>query len=94
MYSYIQKPSKILLNCELFFFKKGIKPVWEHKDNRGGGKFLIRVKKEYADRTWEKLLMGVLSLENSSICGIVIISKRNEIGISIWTKELQSYGEK
>ena len=92
IYQHLQKPSQLPLNCELFFFKSEIKPVWENKHNRGGGKFIVRPKKHVLDKVWEKLLLESLFLENPLFCGIDLNSKRLEI--SIWTKELELYSQK
>lgn len=94
IYQYLQKPSLMPLNTELFFFKKNIKPVWENKFNRGGGKFIIRVKTEFSDLAWEKILIDFLKNLNANFCGIVFIKKRSDLVISIWTKELEFFKEK
>ena len=78
----------------MFFFKRGIKPVWENESNVGGGKFVLRIKKNYADLAWEKILIKSLTYEHKLFCGIVVISKRNEIDISIWVKELEKHIDK
>lgn len=94
VYQHIQRPSKLPPNCELFFFKKGIRPIWEENENRGGGKFIIRVKKEFADLVWEKLLISLFKDNDPLLVGIVVISKANESMISLWTRELEFYGDK
>ena len=92
IYQHIRPPSQLPANCELFFFKEHIKPVWENKHNRGGGKFIIRARKEFLDKIWEKLLVEVLFWDHLQFCGIDLNVKRNEI--SIWTKELEHHSEK
>lgn len=94
IYQHLQRPSSIPVNCELFFFKKGIKPVWEENENRGGGKFILRIKKDHADKAWERLLISFLGQSFDLIVGIVVISKQAESIISLWTKELELYGHK
>lgn len=60
----------------------------------GGGKFVLRIKKNYADLVWEKILIHSLLWTHKLFCGIVVISKRNEIDISIWVKELEKHIDK
>lgn len=92
VYQHLQRPSQLKINCELFFFKDDIKPVWENKHNRGGGKFIIRPKAAILDQVWERLLIEVLSCTHPLLCGIDLNAKRLEI--SIWTKELELYNQK
>ena len=92
VYQHLQRPSLLPQNCEVFFFKNDIKPVWESKHNRGGGKFVIRPKKNIVDQVWEQLLIESLYYENPLFCGIDLSTKRNEI--SIWTRELEYYSQK
>ena len=94
IYQHIQRPSNLTLNSELFFFKKNIKPVWENKFNRGGGKFVINIRNDYGDLAWEKILLIFLQNENKNFCGIVLFKKSYDIIISIWTKELEFFQEK
>ena len=59
--------------------------MWEDKPNIGGGRFLLRVKKQYSNLIWEDLILsfigkinkanfyiflGSKSKETSNICGI------------------------
>ncbi len=73
---------------------KDLKPVWENKQNKGGGKFIIRIKKENSDYVWEKILFSVLNWDEKVFCGVVVIAKKTEIVISIWTKELDNHLQK
>ena len=94
IHQHIKRPSELPVNAELFFFKDGIKPVWENKHNRGGGKFIIRARKERCDEIWERMLLSTLTWYHDAICGIVVNIKANEIIISIWTKELEYHTQK
>lgn len=92
VYQHLQRPSRLPPNCELFFFKDDIKPVWENKHNRGGGKFIIRPREAVLDEVWERLLLETLFCGHPLLCGIDLSSKRSEI--SIWTKEIELYSQK
>ena len=94
IYQHIKPPTQLPINCELFFFKEGIKPVWENRHNRGGGKFVLRVKKEKSNEVWEGILVNTIIWENETVCGIVLNIKKKEMVISIWTKELEYHSDK
>ena len=94
VYTHIKPPSVLPTNCELFFFKEGIKPVWENKHNRGGGKFILRVNQKRCNEIWEGILLNVLTWSNPALCGIVLNVKKKECVISIWTKELEYHSDK
>ena len=41
-------------------FLSHIKPMWEDKENANGGRFVLRVKKNYANYFWENLLLAFI----------------------------------
>ena len=55
--------------------------MWEDEANKGGGRFTIKIKKGFANKIWEDLLMGVIGEtyeENDIICGIVLLIKKSQ----------------
>jgi len=90
-YQHIIRPEKLPYGCEFFLFQEGIKPMWEDESNQGGGRFILRLKKNYANRFWEDLILSFIGEqceENEEICGLVLSVKSNDITISIWTKQI------
>lgn len=95
IYSYLSRIDE-LKDFEFMLFRRSILPRWEHTENQNGGKWQIKIDKEYANQIWELCLLGfigsILDLSSQSnydqINGITIStqSKLNYIIISIWNK--------
>lgn len=64
--------------------------MWEDKENRKGGKWIIRFKKGVADRYWEDLLLGIVGDQfaeaGEEVCGAVLSVRAGEDVLSIWTR--------
>lgn len=88
-YKYLKEPSKVSPMTDYHIFKDGIRPIWEDKENKDGGKWVLRLKKGVADRYWEEILMacigGMLCDDNTQINGAVLSVRNGEDVISIWT---------
>jgi translation initiation factor 4E len=41
-------------------FQEGVKPMWEDENNKNGGRFILRLKKQYANYFWENLLIAFI----------------------------------
>ena len=90
-YQHIVRPEKLPVGSEFFLFQENIKPMWEDENNQGGGRFILRLKKNYANRFWEDLILSFIGEqcpENDEICGLVLSVKMHDITISIWTKQI------
>ena len=46
---------------EIYFFKKGIKPLWEDPKNKEGGSFFLHIKKTFSNIIWENLLISIIA---------------------------------
>ena len=56
-------------------FKSGIRPLWEEKANRDGGRWTVRVRRHHTDRYWENAIMAMVGeqfLVGDEICGMVL----------------------
>ncbi|KAH9422028.1 eukaryotic translation initiation factor 4E-like [Dermatophagoides pteronyssinus] len=93
LFNHIEYASKLNLNCAYYFFKKGIRPMWEDPINKSGGRWLINVKKVYnnTDEFWLELLLCLIGEGfdeyNDYVCGAFVVIKRSQDRIGIWTKE-------
>lgn len=89
-YQHIRRPDSLPKGCEFFLFKSGVKPAWEHPDNKGGGRFVLHIKKLFANKTWEDMLIALITSTKteSDINGVVINVRSWEILLSVWTKKL------
>ncbi|KAH6655246.1 translation initiation factor eIF 4e-like domain-containing protein [Truncatella angustata] len=88
-YTHLKAPSEVPLMTDYHIFKEGIRPIWEDKENKDGGKWVLRLKKGVADRYWDEILLacvgGALCDDNSQINGAVLSVRNGEDVISIWT---------
>ncbi len=64
--------------------------MWEDEANKNGGRFLLRVKKTYANYFWENLLLWLIGKSSQDVCGLVSNVKDYEVLISIWIKNVQA----
>lgn len=81
------RPENLPVGCKFSVFQEGIKPAWEDKANEGGGGFILRVKKNYANKFWEDLLLSFIGEqcdENDDICGLNLKVNANDVNIQIW----------
>jgi len=93
IYSHMVRPSE-LPYVNLSVFRKGIKPLWEDKANKKGGKFVIRVKKELSSHCWEALLLAMVGnhfgVGPDEISGCNISIRYAEDIISLWNRTADS----
>lgn len=78
LYSHLKRPTALKPYRELSLFKKDIKPMWEDPANTKGGQWVIRLRKNQLDRSWENVCMAMLGeqfLVGDEICGIVLTTK-------------------
>ncbi|ETS80101.1 hypothetical protein PFICI_07630 [Pestalotiopsis fici W106-1] len=89
IYKCLKPPSKVPLMTDYHLFRNGIRPIWEDKENKEGGKWVLRLKKGVADRYWDDILFacigGQLCDDGSQINGVVLSVRNGEDVISIWT---------
>jgi len=82
--------------CDYCVFKEGIKPMWEHKANRNGGRWLMKFPRDqewanmsYLDEIWLKVLLALTGHNfddcMDEICGIVLMIRPNINKIAVWT---------
>lgn len=90
LYQQMRRPDSLPKGCEFYMFKDGIKPLWEDKLNKGGGRFVLHIKKLYSNKIWEDILLALLGSgeDFSHLHGIVINVRSWEILVSIWVREL------
>jgi len=79
------------VGCTYHLFKEGIRPEWEHSENRGGGKWVIVVPfNSNIDEMWEALLLScigeTLSDSVAEICGVIVSIRKKQSKMSVWTK--------
>ena len=96
LYARLKKPKEMLGGCETFFFRKGVKPLWEDKENLNGGCLFLHIKKTFSNRIWENLLCSVVaehSPELKKVNGIIMRVLPLEVVFFVWTKEVNKAEE-
>ncbi|XP_054267809.1 eukaryotic translation initiation factor 4E type 2-like [Macrosteles quadrilineatus] len=89
LYCHLMRPSEFSSHCDFHLFKTGIKPMWEDKANKNGGKWIVRLRKGLASRCWENLILAMLGeqfMVGEEICGAVVSIRYQEDSISVWNK--------
>ncbi|KAM9414384.1 eukaryotic translation initiation factor 4E family member 2 related sequence 1 [Pholidichthys leucotaenia] len=88
-YSHLVRPGDLSGHSDFHLFKEGIKPMWEDESNRGGGKWIIRLRKGLASRFWENIILAMLGeqfMVGEEICGAVVSIRFQEDILSIWNR--------
>ena len=90
VYTHLRRPSSLPHVSDYHLFKQGIRPVWEDKENRNGGKWNLRLKKGVANRYWESLMLAIVGDQfgdaGEDLCGAVLSVRGNEDVLSVWTR--------
>ncbi|XP_045460573.1 eukaryotic translation initiation factor 4E type 2 [Harmonia axyridis] len=89
LYSHIVRLQDIAPHRDVHLFKKGIMPMWEDPANRKGGKWVIRLRKDYGSRAWENLCLAMLGeqfMAGNEICGVVVSTRYQECLLNIWNR--------
>jgi translation initiation factor 4E len=88
-YSHMIRPCDLSGHSDFHLFKQGIRPMWEDDANKGGGKWIVRLKKGLASRCWENLILAMLGeqfMVGEEICGAVISIRYQEDLLSLWNR--------
>ncbi|XP_068630400.1 eukaryotic translation initiation factor 4E1-like [Battus philenor] len=91
LYHHMKTPSELALGQDYAIFKQGIRPMWEDKANKRGGRWLINFDRKRAgdiDNVWlhTVLLMIGENFDNSDeICGVVV-NVRAKSKVGVWVK--------
>jgi len=96
VFNYIERPSRINIDCDYCFFKKGIHPDWADFQNKYGGRWVIEWKeqdlrcKDDVDSHWMEILFILIGEHgdpyNDIVNGAVIQVKKNKFRIGVWLK--------
>ena len=63
--------------------------MWEYDANKGGGKWIVRLRKGLSSGCWENLVLAMLGeqfMVGEEICGAVVSVRFQEDIISIWNR--------
>ena len=96
-YQHMIRPEQLPIGCDFFLFQEAIKPMWEDNNNIGGGRFILKVKKQYGNKFWEDLILAFIGEQfdaNEMICGLNASVKDKEVILSMWVKKMEENDEK
>lgn len=76
-------------------FWRGIKAMWEDEQNIGGGKYIIRLRKEVGQRLFEKLLVHFCTsaFQRIKVNGLVLSVRPKHFILGVWTRNCPSEEE-
>ncbi|CAM9568239.1 unnamed protein product [Scytosiphon promiscuus] len=94
LFNNVVPPSMLTVNSNYSVFKEGVKPMWEDKANKKGGKFVLTVKGEdlpQLDQWWLHAVLAAIgevleSEADSEVCGLVVSLRKGQHRIALWTK--------
>ncbi|MES1918301.1 translation initiation factor eIF4E [Bonamia ostreae] len=84
--------SEIARRSSYYFFREGITPTWEDKNNANGGRWFFSIRrenKEDIDKTWRLLIASFFAgavKHMEDVCGAVVSSKNREYRVSLWVR--------
>lgn len=94
LFNHIELASNLNPNCAYYFFKEGIRPMWEDSTNKAGGRWVINcMKKNFKaiDNYWMELLLALIGEAfgeyNDYVCGAFCVIKQKNDRIGVWTKQ-------
>ena len=92
VYNYLIPASGLKTGCDYSLFKSGIKPMWEDKNNRNGGRWLIALNKNQRydlDSFWMDVVLMLIGEAfdecSEELCGSVVNVRARGDKIAIWT---------
>jgi len=90
-------PSVLPLGASYYFFKKGIKPMWEEEPNKSAGAWKIFIDNKMNNNlnlVWSKLLFILISDGfnelSSYLCGITCNTRQRIHTVTVWTVKTTS----
>lgn len=93
IFQHLKKINKCKRGSEYHLFKKGIKPMWEDKANKKGGKLSVLLCKEFCGIIWEEVVFSFCRgfLPYWEFINGLVISLRPDFAIlSFWIKKIKN----
>ena len=94
IFQHLRKPDSCKPGIEFQMFKSSIKPMWEDENNKDGGRFSIKLRKDFTTIIWEEMIFALIGdvLPNEvkeQINGIVVTSRKDFNTLQIWIKSFE-----
>jgi hypothetical protein len=94
---HMEPPSRMDFNSSYYLFKSGIKPMWEHEDNIGGGKWVLQLKApDHVDEVWQNVMLAIVGdtfdAAGDAITGAIVNRRRAGTGskgsrVAVWLRQ-------
>ncbi|CRL08365.1 CLUMA_CG021344, isoform A [Clunio marinus] len=91
LFTHIRQPSEVKIGSDYSLFKENIRPMWEDKANKNGGRWMIslnRNQRPELDRYWIDTVLCLIgeAFENfDDVCGAVVNIRPKGDKIAVWT---------
>lgn len=91
LFTHIKQPSEVKIGSDYSMFKEHIRPMWEDKANKNGGRWMIsllRTQRPELDRYWIDTVLCLIGEAFDSydeICGAVVNIRARGDRIAVWT---------
>jgi translation initiation factor 4E len=91
-FNCVRAPSQIDVGANLYVFKEGIQPAWEHEANQKGGQWVFSFfdsNRAHIDDAWERLLIAMIGEnldDGDDVCGLVVNRRGKQDRIAIWNR--------
>ena len=95
LFNHVQPVSGLPSVCDYSFFKKGIQPMWEDKQNVQGGRWLVQLSKNHREKSLDTYWLETLLLlvgeacgdDSDDVCGAVVQIRQRGDKLAIWTRD-------
>lgn len=88
LYNSMQDVTTIPTNCDYFFMKEGVKPMWEDPANKGGSDIRVTVSRTMnTPLMWKMTLLmavGCQLTDYQHLTGVQFAYRGNRSRISVW----------
>jgi len=96
VYNNVTQVSELALKSDYHLFKEGVRPEWEDKQNKHGGKWSYQFKEKRnvpIDDLWLHVMLAAIgeTLENEGdgeVMGVVVNVRKGFFRIGVWTRTI------
>lgn len=92
LHNNIVEPSHLKFGDDYYYFKKGIRPMWEDEANVKGGRWIVnfdrRQRGEHLDDCWLEIVMlviGATLTNDDDVCGVAANIRPKGCKVCVWT---------
>ena len=89
IHEYLKLVSQLEDGCDYSVFKYGIFPDWDHRENREGGRLIVKIGKERnIDQCWESILVFLVEENDMLVNGVVVSKRKKENKLVVWLHDV------